>query len=134
MKWQDTSQKLPSVWKRVGIILALLFAVAAATLWILNSLHIIQGEWSTVMPIVFTALAAVFGFWQALLAKEQVRLALSQLFSSLFSEKTREPLEPPPLEFVLQVAGTNPKDESATGHLIEHSILFGNHKRLLMVN
>src|SRR6266571_4493741 len=36
-----------------------------------------------------------------------------------------------PLEFVLQVAGTNPKDESATGHLIEHSILFGNHKRVV---
>ena len=36
-----------------------------------------------------------------------------------------------PLEFVFQVAGTNAEDESATRHLIEHSILFGNHKRVV---
>ena len=36
-----------------------------------------------------------------------------------------------PLEFVFQIAGTNPEDKPATSHLIKHSILFGSRKRLV---
>src|ERR1700694_1597480 len=36
-----------------------------------------------------------------------------------------------PLEFVLQIAGTNPEDKPATSHLIKHSILFGRQERLV---
>jgi len=49
------------LWKRViTAITAILLLIAGALVWILNTEHLIQGDWSTILPIVFIALAVIF--------------------------------------------------------------------------
>src|SRR5436853_3389603 len=51
--------------KRLAIaIIAILFLVGGATLWILNSQGIIQGSWSSILLIIFTVLGVVIGLFQ----------------------------------------------------------------------
>src|SRR5690348_5974355 len=45
-------------------IVAILFLVGGATLWILNNQGIIQGSWSSVLLIIFTVLGIVIGLFQ----------------------------------------------------------------------
>ena len=44
--------------------IALLFLLAGATLWILNSQGIVRGSWSSTLLIVFTVLGIVVGLFQ----------------------------------------------------------------------
>src|SRR5260370_38553678 len=49
------------LWKRViTAIIAILLLIAGALVWILNTEHLIQGDWSTILPLVFIALAVIF--------------------------------------------------------------------------
>src|SRR5260370_30727383 len=49
------------LWKRViTAIIAILLLIAGALVWILNTEHIIQGDWSAILPVVFLALAVIF--------------------------------------------------------------------------
>ena len=49
------------LWKRViTAIIAILLLIAGALVWILNAEHLIQGDWSTILPIVFLALGVIF--------------------------------------------------------------------------
>src|SRR5947209_16969415 len=45
-------------------IVAILFLIGGATLWILNSQGIIQGSWSGILLIIFTVLGIVIGLFQ----------------------------------------------------------------------
>ena len=45
-------------------LVAILFLVGGATLWILNSQGIIQGSWSGILLIIFTVLGIVIGLFQ----------------------------------------------------------------------
>ena len=48
-------------WKRVmTALIAILLLSAGALLWILNTEHSIQGDWSNVLPILFTVLGVTF--------------------------------------------------------------------------
>ncbi len=48
------------LWKRViTAIIAILLLIAGALVWILNTEHIIQGDWSAILPVVFLALAVI---------------------------------------------------------------------------
>src|SRR5260370_30886285 len=48
------------LWKRViTAIIAILLLIAGAIVWILNTEHIIQGDWSAILPVVFFALAVI---------------------------------------------------------------------------
>src|SRR5438045_4349646 len=46
------------------VIVAILFLVGGAILWILNSQGIIQGSWSGILLIIFTVLGIVIGLFQ----------------------------------------------------------------------
>ncbi len=47
-------------WKRViTVIIAILLVIAGALVWILNTEHIIQGDWTNILPVVFIALAVI---------------------------------------------------------------------------
>jgi hypothetical protein len=41
-------------------VLAIILVCTAAFLWILNTEHIIQGDWPTISSTVFTALGLIF--------------------------------------------------------------------------
>ena len=48
------------LWKRViTASIAILLLLAGALVWILNTEHLIQGDWSTILPVVFIALAVL---------------------------------------------------------------------------
>src|SRR5260370_28143095 len=49
------------LWKSViTVIIAILVLIVGALVWILNTEHLIQGDWSTILPVVFIALAVIF--------------------------------------------------------------------------
>jgi hypothetical protein len=43
---------------------SILLLIAAAVIWILNSEHIIRGDWSNIFPIIFLVLAALLALLQ----------------------------------------------------------------------
>lgn len=45
-------------------IIAILFLMSGATLWILNAQGVIQGSWSNILLIIFTVLGVVIGLFQ----------------------------------------------------------------------
>ena len=48
------------LWKRViTASIAILLLLAGAVVWIVNTEHLIQGDWSTILPVVFLALAVI---------------------------------------------------------------------------
>jgi hypothetical protein len=48
------------LWKRIiPAIIAISLLIAGALVWILNTEHIIQGDWSNILPVVFLALGVI---------------------------------------------------------------------------
>lgn len=47
--------------------IAVLLIGAGATLWIVNNLGTVNGPWSSILPVIFTALGATFALFQWLL-------------------------------------------------------------------
>ena len=44
----------------ITAIIAIFLVLAGALVWILNTEHIIQGDWSAILPVVFIALGVIF--------------------------------------------------------------------------
>ncbi|MGB8347020.1 MAG: TIR domain-containing protein [Ktedonobacteraceae bacterium] len=62
------SQRKNASWIRFTIVaIAIIFFMVATLLWILNTGHIIQGDWSYIFPILFVVLSAIFALCQWLL-------------------------------------------------------------------
>lgn len=62
---QSRQKRRRLIEKRIVIAtVAILFLVAAATLWILNSQGIIQGSWSNILLIIFTFTGVLVGLFQ----------------------------------------------------------------------
>jgi hypothetical protein len=64
---QHPQLKQPILWRRlvVGGVITLLLLLAGLALF-LGTVHIIDGIWSYLLPIVFTVAAILIPFWQAL--------------------------------------------------------------------
>jgi hypothetical protein len=59
VKRRQWNKHLP--WKRIiTAIIAIFLLSAGVFVWILNIEHIIQGDWSNVLPVVFIALGVIF--------------------------------------------------------------------------
>ncbi len=55
-----------------AITISIILVCAAIVIWILSTEHIIQGDWSNTLPIVFTALAVLLPLFQWLLPVSSV--------------------------------------------------------------
>ena len=73
-------------WKRVmTAIIAILLLSAGALLWILNTEHRIQGDWSTILPIIFAVLGVIFALltWLVPFSPDQPEAPLMPLAREL---------------------------------------------------
>lgn len=88
------SQKMP--WIRLIIILVALFLfITGGLLWILGEEHIIQGDWSSILPIIFTILGLILALcqWVFPFSSENAQIpAPSAPPSPTFEEVTRQML------------------------------------------
>jgi apolipoprotein N-acyltransferase len=58
-------------------VIAVLFLVGGAVLWILNAQGIVQGSWSSLLLIIFTVLGVVIGLFQWLFPVTEIRFRLN---------------------------------------------------------
>jgi hypothetical protein len=63
-RWQEKPLTYGCLLRSLIVVAVILFALAAGTLWVMNTQNMIQGPWASIFTVAFVILGVVFAFVQ----------------------------------------------------------------------